>query len=58
MEKFHLYINCETCGEPLSLNDPKFGLDCKNECSKKAFQAMLESFPGIDEIYGNVNKED
>ena len=34
-------ITCEFCGEPIGLYDPEFGMDCKNECSKKRLRERL-----------------
>jgi hypothetical protein len=36
--KIHLTITCAICGEPLIKTSAKYGMDCKNDCNKKAYE--------------------
>jgi len=40
-EPGHLKLSCD-CGKPLMLKRPEFGMDCEDECSRKAFHADRE----------------
>jgi len=36
---FSLTFTCKQCGEPISKTSVDFGMDCKNDCARRAFEA-------------------
>lgn len=36
---------CSTCGKPLNNTSVDFGMDCENNCGRKAFDKLPEDHP-------------
>lgn len=35
----HFSITCDHCGKPITRTSEDFGMDCEDECGRKAFEA-------------------
>ena len=40
-----VHINCEYCGKPICKTSEDFGMDCEDDCNRKAYEKRLKTDP-------------